>query len=75
MTTVTAARPLTPAQCLDLLPEPELGDVDVAHGGDLFRVDLRRALRAIAELDHVTESALVRAAVTAVLGEVPEGGD
>lgn len=66
---------MTPAECLDQLPEPSLGDVDVAHSGDLFRVDLRRAVRAIAELDHVTESALVRAAVVAVLGEVPGSDD
>ncbi|ONI77967.1 hypothetical protein ALI144C_31710 [Actinosynnema sp. ALI-1.44] len=73
--TSPAPRAMTPADCLDMLPEPTLGDVDATHNGDLFRVDLRRAVRAIAELDHVTESALVRAVVTAVLGEVPESDD
>jgi hypothetical protein len=73
--TSPAPRNLTPAACLDLLPEPTLGDVDATHNSDLFRVDLRRAVRAIAELDHVSETALVRAVVTAVLGDVPEGED
>lgn len=56
---------LTPAACLSRLPEPVLDlDSDVL-GEDLRRVELRRSILALAELDHVSEILLVEAVVAA----------
>jgi len=62
---------LTPADCLRRLPEPTLEITGSAQGDDLRRIELRRSTLAIAELDHISETALVRAVVTNALGDVP----
>ncbi|CRK59400.1 hypothetical protein [Alloactinosynnema sp. L-07] len=70
--TERAPRDLTPADCLAKLSMPDIDTSGAAHNSDLFRVELRRAVLAIAELDHIRETAIVREVVTAVRGGAPE---
>ena len=55
---------MSPADFLSQLPEPELDFTDEAMGDTMRRIELRRAILSIAELDHSTETALVTAVVT-----------
>jgi len=55
---------LTPADCLSELPDPELEFTDEAMGDTMRRIELRRSILSIAELDHATETALVSAVVS-----------
>ena len=69
-------RRTTPADLLRSLPEPTValpGDKPTqdALADDLRRAELRRSVLTIAELNHPAETALVRAAMAAVLGERP----
>lgn len=73
--TAPSRREPIPAECLDLLPAPVLEITGEAHDEDLRRIELRRAVLAIAELDHVGESTLVRSVAAAVLGDVPDTDD
>ncbi|GAB2845687.1 hypothetical protein GCM10027200_52320 [Lentzea nigeriaca] len=54
---------LSPADCLGQLPEPELEFTDEATGDTMRRIELRRSILAIAELDHAAQTALVNAVV------------
>ncbi|MEU7481151.1 hypothetical protein AB0A63_34595 [Lentzea sp. NPDC042327] len=56
-----ARKHISPADCLDELPEPELEFTDEAMGDSMRRIELRRSILAIAELDHPAETALVTA--------------
>jgi hypothetical protein len=58
-----ARKHMTQADCLDQLPEPELEFTDDAAGDTMRRIELRRSIMSIAELDHATETALVKAVV------------
>ena len=55
---------MTPAECLSQLPEPELEFTDDAMGDTMRRIELRRSIMSIAELDHAAETALVNAVAT-----------
>jgi hypothetical protein len=56
---------LTPAACLARLPEPKL-DLEADNPADeLRRVELRRSILMISELDHVSEIVLVEAVISA----------
>ena len=57
------AKPPDPAALLRRLPVPEL-DADHAEDDDLRRIELRRVILEIAEIDHAAEIAEVTAAVT-----------
>lgn len=64
--------PITPSECLTQLPEIPL-DISESDSDDgLLRAELRHSVLAIAELNHVAETALVRAAVKNALGKLPE---
>lgn len=56
-----AEKHVSPADCLSRLPEPVLEFTDEAMGDTMRRIELRRSILAIAELDHATETALVTA--------------
>jgi hypothetical protein len=58
-----ARKQLSPAGCLNELPEPELEFTDEAVGDTMRRVELRRSILSIAGLDHAAETALVKAVV------------
>jgi hypothetical protein len=64
-------RELTPADCVARLPEPTLNPAGELPTEDLRRIELRQSILAIAELNHVNETALVRAVVMNVRDEVP----
>jgi hypothetical protein len=68
-------RRLTPADCLQTLPAPELDIDTVRLDDDASAVELSQAVLRIARLDHAGESAQVRASVIAARGAVPELGD
>lgn len=59
-----AGKHMSPAECLGQLPEPELEFTDEAMGDTMRRIELRRTIQSIADLDHATETALVTAVVT-----------
>ena len=62
---------ITPDDCLELLTPLTL-DNPTEESGDLFRrADLRQSILNIADLNHVTESALVREVIKNALGELP----
>jgi len=64
--------PITPSECLTQLPEIPL-DISESDSDDgLLRAELRHSVLATAELNHVAETALVRAAVKNALGKLPE---
>ena len=56
-----ARKRMSPAECLGELPEPELEFTDEAMGDSMRRIELRRAILAIADLDHAAQTALVAA--------------
>lgn len=62
---------ITPSECLDRLPEPSLETSEDESGDELRRAELRRSVLAIAGLNHVSETAMVRNAVSNALGRVP----
>lgn len=62
---------ITPDECLAMLPEIPL-EVSERAEDDFRQVDLRSSLLAIAELDQVSETSLVRRAVKNALGHLPE---
>jgi len=63
---------ITPSECLALLPEIPLDRSTEDSDDDLHRAELRHSVTAIAELNHVSETAMVRAAVKNALGRLPE---
>ncbi|MEN3362405.1 MAG: hypothetical protein V7637_6387 [Mycobacteriales bacterium] len=69
----------TPADLLRSLPEPTValpGDTSTQEvlADDLRRAELRRSVLTIAELNHSTEIALVRAAAAKASGEASAAG-
>jgi hypothetical protein len=66
---------ISPTESLDSLPklvfEPERTDQE----SDLRRAELLQSVLAIAGMNHVSESQLVRAVVKNALGRVPEIGE
>ncbi|MCP4263685.1 MAG: hypothetical protein GY774_40180 [Planctomycetes bacterium] len=63
---------ITPMECLAQLPEIPL-DFTTKEGDDgLRRAELRQSVLAIAELNHVSETAIVRAVVKNAIGRLPE---
>ena len=58
-----ARRTLTPAECLRLLPAPELEFTDEAMGDTMRQIELRRSILSIADVDHAAETKLVNAVV------------
>lgn len=70
---------LRPADCIARLPEIPLPEVVENQESSLRRVELRLSILAIADLNHVSETALVQGVVRHVLGKLPaleeqEGG-
>lgn len=63
---------ITPEQCIAELPEIPLETVDKESDEGLRRAELRQSLLAIAELNHVSETALVQAVIENALGDLPE---
>jgi hypothetical protein len=70
--TTTPRRDLTPAECLRKLPDPALDISGEPAGEQLRRVELRRSVLTIAELNHVSETKLVRAVVESTRDEAPD---
>jgi hypothetical protein len=64
--------PITPSECLAQLPEIPLNIVENDSDDGLRRAELRHSVLAIADLNHVTETALVRAVVKNALGKLPD---
>ena len=64
--------PVTPTDCLAQLPEISLGDTAWEDDLELRRAELRHSVLAIAELNPVSEAAMVRAVVKNALGRLPE---
>jgi hypothetical protein len=61
----------TPADCIGRLPEPALDAVGDLPTDELRNIELRHSILTIAELNHVNETALVRAVVTNLHEKVP----
>jgi L-fucose mutarotase/ribose pyranase (RbsD/FucU family) len=69
-------RTLTPEDCLRTLPDPKLdARATVAADDGLRGAELRRAVLQLAQLDHVSETSLVRKAVVQTRGQVPPVGE
>jgi len=64
-------RELTPTDCVAQLPEPDLDPANEMPTDDLRSIELRHSILAIAELDHPSETALVRAVVMNLRDSVP----
>jgi hypothetical protein len=58
------AAKLTPAACLQQLPEPNVIVTDTETHDEMRRVELGRSILAITEIDHVREIGLIRAVLT-----------
>jgi hypothetical protein len=71
MATFWRRRRLTPADCLRTLSVPKLDVAALTPGDELRGAELRKAVLQIAQLNHVSETALVRATVVNVRGAVP----
>ena len=65
----------TPLESLDSLPKIEFEPERSEEESDLRRAELMQSVLAIARMDHVNESQLVREAVRNALGRVPEIGE
>jgi hypothetical protein len=65
------ARRLTPRDCLRTLSAPTVNAAALTPGDELRAGELRKVVRRIAGLNHVSEAAQVRATVIAVRGSVP----
>jgi hypothetical protein len=68
------ARHLTPQDCLQMLPSPKLDVAALTPGDELRGAELRKAVLQVAQMNHVSETAQVRAVVVAVRGAVPVVG-
>lgn len=62
---------LTPDDVLRLLPEITLEESAGKLDNDLRNIELRRSVLAIADLNHMTELALVSAVARNVRGDLP----
>ena len=63
---------ITPSECLGRLPEIPLNFTSKEGDDGLRRAELRQSVLAITELNHVSETAMVRAVVKNALGRLPE---
>jgi hypothetical protein len=63
---------ITPLESLDSLPKIEFEPERSEEESDFRRAELLQSVLAIAQLDHVSESQLVRDAVRNALGRIPE---
>jgi hypothetical protein len=63
--------PINPDECLATLERPELDAGTLDAEESWRRADLRQSLLTIPELNHVSETALVRAVVQNALGHLP----
>jgi len=63
---------ITPTECLTRLSELPLDFSEKDQEDDLSRAELSHSVLAIAGLNHVTETAMVRAVVKNALGKLPE---
>ncbi len=63
---------ITPSEALGKLPKIEFDPGQSAEDRELGRAELLQSVLAIAQLDHVTESQVVRGAVKNALGKIPE---
>ncbi len=62
---------LSPSDCVWSLPEPRLDSSETGPADDLRRIELRRSALAIADLNPVAESLLVRAVAEHVRNDMP----
>ncbi len=63
---------ITSAECLARLPELPLDFSAKDQKDDFRQAELRHSVLAIAGLNHVAETAMVRAVVKNALGKLPE---
>ncbi|MGA3371741.1 MAG: hypothetical protein ABSC48_08280 [Terracidiphilus sp.] len=63
---------ITPSEALESLPRIEFNPGDVSEDRELGRAELLQSVLAIAQIDHVAESKLVREVVRNALGKLPE---
>ncbi|MCI0487098.1 MAG: hypothetical protein L0229_10915 [Blastocatellia bacterium] len=63
---------ITPDQCVAALPEIAFDPGDEESDDGLRRAELQQSQLAIAELNHVSETALVQSVVKHALGKLPE---
>ena len=63
---------ITPDQCVATLPEIAFDSGGKESDDGLRRAELHQSLLAIAELNHVSETALVQSVVKHALGKLPE---
>jgi len=66
---------ITPSVALESLPKIEFDPGQSAEDRELGRAELLQSVLAIAAMDHVAESKLVREVVRNTLGKVPEIGE
>jgi hypothetical protein len=66
---------ITPAAALETLPRIEFDPGQASEDRELGRAELLQSVLAIAQVDHVAESQIVRDAVRNALGKVPEIGE
>ncbi len=64
--------PITPAESLDNLPRLTFEPEKIDQEPDLRRTELLQSVLAIARVDHIVESQLVREVVNNALGHVPD---
>jgi hypothetical protein len=69
------AEAITPAESLDSLPKLNFEPEKTHEESEFRRAELLQSALAIAHIDHVAESQLVRKVVKNALGRVPEVGD
>jgi hypothetical protein len=67
--------PITPSESLASLPPVEFQPDEAGTEREFAQAELLKSVLLIAQLDHVSESRLVRDAVKAVLGQVPKIGE
>ena len=73
MTDQPTPPPFTPADALDTLPRLAFEPASRGTGDEEFRrAELLQSVLAIARVDHLSESELVREAAKAALGKLPE---
>lgn len=63
---------VTPEECLDKLPELPLDLSERESDDNLRRAELRSSLLAVADLNQVSETEMVKAVVKNALGKLPE---
>ena len=63
---------ITPDQCVAALPDIAFDPGSEENDDGLRRAELQQSLLAIADLNHVNETALVKSVVEHALGRLPE---